>query len=125
MDGYVSTIGRSTRILAHTKVDSLPFKFASGQPFSIYPRPKDPASTEIDTLIKCKLHQDEDDNDIDFPVQLFNWTPALIVELREIDLSRYDVYVGCDNELECDDIGQGKAPDPMKETLDGTSITSI
>jgi hypothetical protein len=109
MDGYVNHFSKSTRILAHTKIDKIPFKFESGQHFTLYARPLDDGDDHIDVIIECKLHQDKESSE--FPIPLFNWTPAMITEVTYADLSNYEFYVGLQNELEVNDEEEkGKLP---------------
>jgi len=111
MEGYINHFSKSSRILAHTKVTKLPFKFDSGQHFTIYIRPIDPDDETIDTLVTCKLRLDEESSS--FPVPLYCWSPGMFVELNYVDLEQFEVYVGLQNEYECNDEEEdGHAPNP-------------
>lgn len=103
MKGYVPLVAKSTRILSHTIIKQLPFKFKGGQMFSLYARPKDPNNQEIDILVEARLIQDEEDNTQPFPLVLYSWSPAAFVEITSAPLGEYDLYVGAHNELDCND----------------------
>lgn len=101
MDGYVNHFSKSSRILAHVKVDKLPFKFSSGQHFTLYARPKDPEDETIDLLVNCKLHQDKVASE--FPITLYSWSPGMFIELVDADIENFDFYAGLQNEVEVND----------------------
>ena len=58
--GYISEFMNGGRIVSHGKIADLSkgFKLPSGNPFSVYVRPKYSVST-VDTVLNVRLYQEE------------------------------------------------------------------
>lgn len=93
--GYISEFMGGGRIVSHGKIADLSkgFKLPSGNPFSVYVRPKYSVST-LDTVLTVRCSQDE--NLTEAPVQFNDWSPLAISEIAPNSelLKTNDVYWG-------------------------------
>lgn len=93
--GYISEFMNGGRIVSHGKIADLSkgFKLPSGNPFSVYVRPKYNVST-LDTVLTVRCYQDKDWSEA--PVPFNDWTPLAIADIApnaEL-LKTNDVYWG-------------------------------
>ena len=93
--GYISEFMGGGRIVSHGKIADLSkgFKLPSGNPFSVYVRPKYSVST-LDTVLTVRCSQDE--NLTEAPVPFNDWSPLAISEIAPNSelLKTNDVYWG-------------------------------
>ena len=78
--GYISEFMGGGRIVSHGKIADLSkgFKLPSGNPFSVYVRPKYSVST-LDTVLTVRCSQDESLTEA--PVPFNDWSPLAISEI--------------------------------------------
>lgn len=93
--GYISEFMNGGRIVSHGKIADLSkgFKLPSGNPFSVYVRPKYSVST-LDTVLPVRCSQDESLTEA--PVPFNDWSPLAISEIAPNSelLKTNDVYWG-------------------------------
>ena len=94
---FISDVAAASLINYHGQITSLlnGFKLEdSERPFKIYIRPKVYNPENLDLLVNCRLILDSTLSN--FPVNLYQWSPANIIELGQnsIDLDVYDLYYG-------------------------------
>lgn len=78
--GYISEFMNGGRIVSHGKIADLSkgFKLPSGNPFSVYVRPKYSVST-LDTVLTVLCSQDEELSEA--PVAFNDWSPLAVTEI--------------------------------------------
>lgn len=93
--GYISDFMGGGRVVSHGKIADLSegFSLPSGNPFSVYVRPKYSVST-LDTVLSVRCYQDESMSDA--PVPFNDWSPLAITEIAPDSefLKTNDVYWG-------------------------------
>ena len=90
--GFISEQMGSNRILSHGKITSLPFKFNSYNPASLFIIPKVENGNPI--LINCRLYMDDTISPCPFVVNAWTETAVMEIPTGGVDLANYDIYWG-------------------------------
>lgn len=96
--GYISEFLNGGRIVSHGQVTDLSkgFKLKSGNPFSVYIRPRS-AVVSFDTVINVKCYQDDAFHAA--PFTFYDWSPLSILEIEANEelLNDFEIFWGSGN----------------------------
>lgn len=95
--GYISEFVGGGRVVSHGQITDLTkgFRLESGNPFSVYVRPKEGVAS-FDCILSVRCYQDDEFSDA--PVTFYDWSPLAICEIAPSEdedlLKTYDIFWG-------------------------------